>query len=146
LAALRPDGYVLLEEICADEALPRHFVAKILQDLVRKGLLISARGRGGGFALAYPPRQITLYDVVERIDGTEWLDECIVGMAQCDNEQPCPLHDQWKAMRERMYEFLTTTTLEQMSWTLQRKLKLMGQSLQSAPQAYRNAGSRRHTE
>jgi DNA-binding IscR family transcriptional regulator len=80
--------------------------------------------------LAYPPRQITLYDVAERIDGTEWLDECIVGMAQCDEEQPCPLHDQWKARRKRMYEFLTTTALEQMSWTLQWKFELMGQPLQ----------------
>jgi hypothetical protein len=43
LAALLPEGYVLWEEFCADEALPRHFVAKILQDLVRKGLLISAK-------------------------------------------------------------------------------------------------------
>lgn len=59
LASLRPDGYVLLDELCADSDLPRHFVAKIFQDLVRQGLLKSAKGRGGGFALARKARKIT---------------------------------------------------------------------------------------
>ena len=59
LAAIRADGYVLLNELCAGGELPRHFVAKIFQDLVREGLLISAKGRGGGFVLARPPETIT---------------------------------------------------------------------------------------
>ncbi len=126
LALLRPDGYVLLDELCAGTDLPRHFVAKIFQELVRKNLLISAKGRGGGFALARKPSQITLYDIVAVVDGGEQFDHCVVGMAKCNDEQPCPQHDQWKTIRTAIKKFLVTTTLERMSSTLEKKLDMLG--------------------
>ncbi len=129
LAMLRPDGYVLLDELCNDTDLPRHFVAKILQDLVRKGLLASAKGRGGGFALSRSAEHITLYDIVAAVDGVDQLDHCVVGMDPCNDKQPCPEHDQWKSLRTHLREYLQETTLAKMSATLQRKLDLLGKSL-----------------
>ncbi len=126
LGMLRPNGYVLLDELCEGTDLPRHFVAKIFQDLVRHGLLISAKGRGGGFALAYPATKITLYDIVEAVDGVRGLDQCVVGMSKCDDDQPCPQHDQWKSLRTNIRSFLEKTTLDKMSKTLDRKLQLVG--------------------
>jgi Rrf2 family protein len=126
LAMIRPDGYVLLDELCQGADLPRHFVAKIFQDLVRHGLLTSAKGRGGGFALARPAAEITLYDIVGAVDGVGPLDHCVVGMARCDDEQPCPQHDQWKAIRTQLRRYLQDTTLEKMARTLERKLELIG--------------------
>ena len=127
LAMLRPDGYVLLDELCEGTDLPRHFVAKIFQDLVRKGLLTSAKGRGGGFALARHPKDITLFDIVKVVDGVDELDQCVVGMARCDDHQPCPQHDEWKGVRDRIRHFLVNTDLETMSATLQRKIEISGQ-------------------
>ena len=127
LALLRPNGYVLLDDLCDEPDIPRHFVAKIFQDLVRKGLLLSAKGRGGGFALARPADKITLYDIVAEVDGVAWLSSCVVGMAQCDDEQPCPQHEQWKVLRGEISEYLKHTTLEKMAETLRRKLELLGQ-------------------
>lgn len=127
LAMLRPDGYVLLDELCEGTDLPRHFVAKIFQDLVRKGLLTSAKGRGGGFALASPPSQITLYDIVGHVDGVESLDACVVGMSKCSDDQPCPQHDQWSPIRDELKKFLLSTTLEMMAATLDKKMDLLGQ-------------------
>lgn len=132
LAMMRPDGYVLLDELCDGSDLPRHFVAKIFQDLVRKGLLTSAKGRGGGFALARPADQITVFDIVQIIDGSEQLDRCVVGMAQCDDQQPCPHHDQWKPLREQIKEFMIQTTLAEMGESLHVKLTLLGQPLPEA--------------
>jgi len=129
LAMLRPDGYALLDELCEGSDLPRHFVAKIFQDLVRKGMLTSAKGRGGGFALARKPQKITLYDIVAIIDGTEDLDACVVGNTQCNDDQPCPLHDRWKHIRCDLKAFLVNTTLDQMSENLEEKMKLIGQPL-----------------
>jgi len=126
LAMLRPDGYVLLDELCEGTDLPRHFVAKIFQDLVRKGLLTSAKGRGGGFALASPPNQITLYDIVGHVDGVESLDACVVGMAKCNDQQPCPQHDQWGPIRNELKKFLLSTTLDKMAATLNKKMDLVG--------------------
>ncbi len=129
LAMLRPDGYVLLDELCEGTDLPRHFVAKIFQDLVRKGLLTSAKGRGGGFALASEPGKITLYDIVGMIDGVESLDACVVGMAECSDTQPCPQHDQWKPIRNDLKKFLLSTTLDKMAGALKKKMNLIGQPL-----------------
>lgn len=131
LAMMRPDGYVLLDELCEGTDLPRHFVAKIFQDLVRKGVLASAKGRGGGFALAQKPDQITLYGIVSAVDGIEQLDHCVVGMARCDDKQPCPQHDAWKGIREKLREFLQETTLATMSRTLKCKIELSGHPLPS---------------
>lgn len=129
LALVRPDGYVLLDELCEGSDLPRHFVAKIFQELVRKGLLTSAKGRGGGFALAKKPGKITLYDIVAVIDGVERLDQCVVGMEKCNDQQPCPQHDQWVSIRQTLANFLRETTLEKMAGTLKRKLELIGADL-----------------
>ncbi len=129
LTLLRPDSYVLLDELCEGSDLPRHFVAKIFQDLVRKGLLVSAKGRGGGFALARPADKITLYDIVNVVDGSEGLDRCVVGFTKCDDKQPCPHHDQWKPIRGQIKEFLGRTTLLDMSKSLEFKLTLLGTQL-----------------
>ena len=129
LALVSPEGYVLLDELCEGTDLPRHFVAKIFQDLVRARLLVSAKGRGGGFALARPPSEISILDIVKAVDGAEDLSHCVVGMAQCDDKQPCPQHDQWKSFRVTLHRFLTDTNLETMSRTLERKMELTGQVL-----------------
>ena len=126
LALVRPQGYVLLDELCTESDLPRHFVAKIFQDLVRKGLLVSAKGRGGGFALARDAGKITLFDIVAVVDGAEQFDECVVGMAKCNDQQPCPQHDQFMAIRNHIKQYLEKTTLKQMGDTLDRKLQLIG--------------------
>jgi Rrf2 family protein len=129
LAMLRPEGYVLLDELCEGTDLPRHFVAKIFQDLVRKGLLVSAKGRGGGFALATDADEISLYRIVELVDGVGDLDHCVVGMARCDDHQPCPQHDQWKGLRTQIRHFLMNTSLERMAATTKRKMELIGDEL-----------------
>jgi Rrf2 family transcriptional regulator, iron-sulfur cluster assembly transcription factor len=125
LAMVRPDGYALLDELCDGTDLPRQFVAKIFQDLVRHGILTSAKGRGGGFALARPAREITLYDIVMVVDGVHDLEQCVIGMAKCDDHQPCPQHDQWKGIRNTIRKYLNETTLERMANTLDRKLRLL---------------------
>jgi Rrf2 family transcriptional regulator, iron-sulfur cluster assembly transcription factor len=129
LTLIRPDGYVLLDELCEGTDLPRHFVAKIFQDLVRKGLLVSAKGRGGGFALARKPKDISLYEIVEAVDGTASLNACVVGMARCDDKQPCPQHDQWKPLRNELKEFLEKTNLERMGKTLEKKMEILNEPI-----------------
>ncbi|MAE65471.1 MAG: transcriptional regulator [Phycisphaeraceae bacterium] len=129
LVVMRPAGYVLLDELCAKTDLPRHFMGKIFQDLVRSGLLTSAKGRGGGFALARKPEKITLYDIVAAVDGTEQFEHCAVGMARCHDRQPCPEHDRFVALRNHIRDYLASTTLAQSGDTLRKKLELIGEKL-----------------
>ena len=111
LAGRNPDGPILLDEIVAGTGLPRDFVAKIFQKLVRAGILSSAKGRGGGFTLAREPHDVTLLDIVEAVEGPQRLDACVVGLEKCNDSQPCAQHDLYKPIRQRLKDYLTTTTL-----------------------------------
>ena len=65
-----------INSIAENEAVPREFLAKILKDLTRNGILISYRGTKGGYALARPPQKITFLNVIEAVDGPLHFDVC----------------------------------------------------------------------
>jgi len=108
-------------EIAKGEGLPAPVLGKVLQELVRKGLLDSRRGPGGGFRLARDPQLITLRDVVAAIDGLDQFAECAVGLEHCSDESLCPLHDTWKALRTHVINYLQETTLADMAAAVERK-------------------------
>ena len=101
--------------------IPAPVLAKILQELARKGLLTSRRGPGGGFSLARRPEDITLRDVVAVVDGLEHFHRCVTGLEQCGEEAPCPLHHHWKTIRTQILQDLEETTLAQMALAVARK-------------------------
>jgi len=111
-------------EIAKGEGLPAPVLGKVLQELVRKGLLDSRRGPGGGFRLARDPQLITLRDVVAAIDGLDQFSECAVGLEHCSDESLCPLHDTWKALRTHVMSYLQETTLADMAAAMERKSEL----------------------
>ena len=111
-------------EIAKAEGLPAPVLGKVLQELVRKGLLESRRGPGGGFRLARKPELITLRDVVAAIDGLDQFAECAVGLEGCSDNSPCPLHDTWKGIRTQLMNYLEATTLADMAAAVARKKDL----------------------
>jgi len=121
LAARNIDGPIMLDELVAGTGLPRDFVAKIFQKLVRAGILRSAKGRGGGFALAKRQHEITLLEIVEAIEGPRLLDACVVGLEKCNDHMPCSQHDLYKPIRQRLKDYLATTTLADMAASLRTK-------------------------
>jgi Rrf2 family transcriptional regulator, iron-sulfur cluster assembly transcription factor len=122
LAGDVPAGrFCLLRDILEGIDLPQHFVGKIFQTLVRAEILVSAKGRGGGFALKRPPHEITLRQIVEAIDGTQRISRCILGFAICSDEQACPQHDHWKTIRVQIDQLLNTTTLADLASAMAKK-------------------------
>lgn len=121
LAIRGEDKPVMLDELVTGTDLPRDFLAKVFQKLVRGGVLKSAKGRGGGFRLARPAHEITLIHVVEAIDGPQTLDQCVVGLERCNDQMPCPQHDLYKPIRQRLKDYLTTTTLADLAASLKAK-------------------------
>lgn len=101
-----------LKEIAEERDIPKHFLSKILQQLVRQKLLCSMKGPHGGFRLSRDPATITLIDIVEAIDGVEIFNECGIGLRQCNEKDPCPIHDDFKTLREQVKELFQTKTLE----------------------------------
>lgn len=94
--------------------IPYHFLAKILQDLTRKGILKSHRGPSGGFSLAKAPNEITLFQVIETIDGSGIMEDCVLGFPKCTSENPCAFHERWHAVRESLHKLLANEHLDRL--------------------------------
>lgn len=117
----RKPGFVMLDRLVENASLPREFLAKIFRQLVEGGILNSAKGPGGGFSLARPAHEITLLQIIEAVDGTSHTDGCVVGLARCDDSMPCPQHDLFKPIRQRLKAYLATTTLADTAASLRDK-------------------------
>lgn len=101
-----------MKDIAKELDLPMHFIGKILQDLVRKGVIASIKGPGGGFFLHRPASEISILEVVQTIDGLEMFRKCGMGMKQCSDSHPCPLHDDIKAYRSQVLKTFSTKTIQ----------------------------------
>jgi Rrf2 family protein len=89
---------------------PRGYLAKILSELVRAGILESSRGPGGGFRIATHPNALALADIVRAIDGTEER-RCLLGHGRCGENPGCTAHARWAPIAGEMDEFFGKTTL-----------------------------------
>ncbi len=121
LATRSPNGLVMLDDIVAGSNLPRDFLAKVFQKLVKGGILKSTKGRGGGFMLARATHEITLMQIVEAIEGPQPYDSCVVGLSACNDQMPCSQHDLYKPIRQRLKDYLNTTTLADLAASLKAK-------------------------
>ena len=95
---------------------PEAFTAKFLQILVRAGIIESLKGVNGGFTI--PKKKIAttfLVEIVDAIDGDSVFHGCGLGLAQCSETQPCPVHDKFKVIREALAHMLKTTNLEELA-------------------------------
>ena len=114
--ALRPAGEMTsIKELTRKLDVPYHFVAKILQKLTQMGLLRSLKGPTGGFALGVPAKDITLFHIVEAIDGAAFAQNCVLGFAECSNKHPCAVHDKWAGIRDGIYAMLVNKNIAEMA-------------------------------
>lgn len=87
------------------------FLSKILQEMAIKGLISSKKGPNGGFYMTADNKQLTLYHVVQAMDGLDVFTACILGLPACSGNTPCPLHDKAALFRDGLvYQFKTNTT------------------------------------
>ncbi|MFY0650516.1 MAG: Rrf2 family transcriptional regulator [Cyclobacteriaceae bacterium] len=104
----RPVG---LKEIVESQDVPLHFLSKILQDLVKRGILNSNKGPTGGFSFRTSPKKLKLMDVVEVVDGTDFFKKCGIGLKHCSDSSPCPVHGEYQKIRAGMEELLTSRSI-----------------------------------
>ncbi len=133
IAALPEKEYVRAHDLAFYlEDVPSPYLSKILQGLAADGLLVSQKGKGGGFLLAPGVRDLRLLEVVRRIEGSGYGDACVLGLAKCADETPCPAHHAWKPMKRDMMGMLDSRTLGEIaekvrdgSYDLQRFRRLL---------------------
>jgi len=110
------DKRIGIKKISKDLELSSPFLGKILQNLVKQKLLVSTKGPNGGFALAKSPGDITLWDIVIKVDGEEFFTNCLISLEPCISHDPskplCPIHSQYDKLRGEITSFYKETTLE----------------------------------
>ena len=111
LGSLEDGKCAMAKDIAADEEIPAHFLAKLLQQLARKGLLKSQKGPSGGFCLRLKAKDVRLIDIVDAVDGLEHYAKCIVGFPECNDRMGCPMHDSWIALHSRIMGYLRRNTV-----------------------------------
>jgi Rrf2 family transcriptional regulator, iron-sulfur cluster assembly transcription factor len=112
LATFQLGAVVSADDIARKLSIPKEFVSKILQSLTESGIIISKKGKSGGFSLARDPKKIKLLDIVAAIDGLAMFNNCVLGFPNCNPANPCPLHEKWGVLRTQTYEMLNEDTID----------------------------------
>jgi len=95
---------------------PESFVAKILQPLSKKGILLSNKGKQGGFTIDLDKlEKIKLIEIVLITDGADILTRCAFGLDKCSSEKPCPFHFKYKPIRESLQRSLSEISIYDMA-------------------------------
>ncbi len=81
-----------VKEIAETLDMPQPFLSKLLQRLIKNDLVSSTKGPYGGFFLDQNNIKKTVWDIVICIDNSQKFDQCFLGLAKCDDENPCPVH------------------------------------------------------
>lgn len=111
LARRYGDGSVRARDMAEATGIPANYLSKILHQLGRSGVVVSERGRSGGFRLAAPPDTVLLASVVAPFEPQVQRTRCLLGLPQCSDANPCGAHEKWRAIKEATLQFLNETTL-----------------------------------
>ena len=106
--------------VCIDA--PEQFIAKILHELTKKNLVQSLKGPTGGFYLDKHSRENSLADIVKAIDGDKIFSGCGLGLNYCSEVKPCPIHNEFKKVREDIYALLENARIGEFSKQLEKNI------------------------
>jgi Rrf2 family protein len=102
-------------EIAEQYDIPIELMAKVLQRLVQRGLLASHQGTRGGYQLSRPPRQISVADVIQAIDGPVTVTACSTDDSNCEQYAKCNVRDPLWRVRERILQALGECTIAELA-------------------------------
>ncbi|MGZ3899462.1 MAG: RrF2 family transcriptional regulator [Bacteroidia bacterium] len=114
------DKRISLKDIAKEIASPEAFTAKILQQLSRHGIIDSVKGPTGGFTIDKKKMSKTkLSEIVSAIDGDSIYKGCGLGLKECSETHPCPVHEKFKQIRTDLKNMLEKTSLLELSMGLE---------------------------
>lgn len=99
------------DEIAMRLSVPKHFLGKIMQELVKAGLLQSTKGPYGGFSLSETTLSTPLIRLVAITDGLDQFNICVLQLRTCNGVNPCPLHDEVDNIKNRLLQVFNQTTI-----------------------------------
>jgi Rrf2 family protein len=143
LAALAAsDRSLSLVELARRASAPAPMLAKVLARLGHLGLVAGRRGPKGGYRLARPAAKIALGDVVLPLEGLRFANACLFGPSECSSTEPCPLHQIWEPLRDRLIAFLERSSLADLASADVAAPKAAAETSRRAAGARRERGAR----
>ena len=100
-----------IKEIAGELDLPTPYLGKILQQLSKNNIIQSIKGPHGGFYLDDKSKQIKIITIIEVIDGVAFFTNCGLGLKECSEEHPCPLHDEFKVYRDGLWKLFNAKSI-----------------------------------
>ena len=98
-------------EIAREIEAPTAFTAKILHSLTSRNLLKSMKGRGGGFFFDDDHSDVSLYQIIMIMEGDKLFTQCGFGLKNCNDDNPCPLHERHVALRAELLDMAHSETI-----------------------------------
>ena len=102
---------VQIEEIATKLSVPKHFLGKIMQQVVKAGLLTSTKGPYGGFSLTTETLATPVIRLVEITNGVNQFNLCILKLKYCDGLNPCPFHYEMEEITRNYLNLFTKNTI-----------------------------------
>jgi Rrf2 family protein len=121
------EGHKLgLEEIARAIDSPVSFTAKILQQLTRDNKVVSSvRGPNGGFFITGTTKKQPVKIVLEAMQEDHVLEKCVLGLAQCSETKPCPMHAEYKKIRQQLVSLFSRKTIQRLAEEISRGAKFI---------------------
>lgn len=105
-----------IKEIAGAIDSPQSFTAKILQALTKDNKVVSSvRGPNGGFFLTEKAKKLPVRSILQAMGEDEMLEKCVMGLKQCSETQPCPMHAQYKSIKQQLIKLFVTKTIQQLA-------------------------------
>ncbi|MEN8137700.1 MAG: Rrf2 family transcriptional regulator [Bacteroidota bacterium] len=108
-----------IKPIAAKLEIPNHFLGKILQKLAREKVIHSIKGPNGGFYTTDEDVKQAMITVVNVLDGPKVFSSCAVGLKECSDEKPCPLHNDIKPFRDALRDSMQSRSIQSFAETLE---------------------------
>ena len=119
-------------EIAHEIEAPFFYTAKIFQRLAKQGFVRSLKGKGGGFFLDPEKKDLTLKEIIIAIEGNELFIGCGFGLKNCDENNPCPLHQQYGLIRDEINRLVSGETIQSLALSSMTKNMSLGFSRENS--------------
>lgn len=103
---------VLLKAIAQRQQIPLPYLEHLIGPLVQAGIVKSTRGRRGGVSLLKPPEKVILSEVIQLLEGSIVVVECVDNPESCSHSDLCVTLDIWDEVKEAINKVLECVTLQ----------------------------------
>lgn len=115
LAARESEGFISLKEIAEHQEISEKYLEAIMKSLVKHGIVVGLRGKGGGYCLAAPPDQCTVGSILRAAEGSMAPVACLEqDAAQCPRQARCATQPMWKELNQLIDDFFEGISLERL--------------------------------